>query len=135
MDLVRLFVLLAIILILQWVFLAWVFGRGLALSIFWLVLVLGIVQVIGDHWGVSPEWIVFVDFTLVTATVGYWSWASDAMPSWNTLFAVTAMIGMVAIGLVGYEQGYPDVWVARMDGLLLFVLCLATFIRAIMKGE
>ncbi|RME06458.1 MAG: hypothetical protein D6803_06410 [Anaerolineae bacterium] len=134
MTLIRLFLLLTAIVVLQWLFLSWVFGRGAALNILELVLALVIVQITAEHFGVSPEWIVFVDFTLVTTTVAYWHLRSGAA-SWNVLFSVIALIGLTGIGLVGYKQGYPDVWIAKMDGLLLFVLCLITFIRAIGTGQ
>jgi len=132
---VRLLVLLAVILVLQWFFLAWVFGKWPALGIFGLVLVLVGVVVLGDHWNLPPEWIVFVSFVLVAATVGYWSWASGSMPALQVVVSVVFLTGIIAAGLVAYEQDYPASWVARMDGLLLLGLILFSLIWTALGGK
>ncbi len=132
---IRLLALLAVILALLWAFLIWAFGKRPALSLFGLVLVFAAVQVLGSRWRLSPVWIFLVDFALITVTVGYWFQASSAMPSWNVVFSVTIMVGVVAIAAVAHELNYPDVWVARMDGLLVLVLSLISFIRAVWRGE
>lgn len=116
----RLFLLLAGVFLLTWLFLAWVFGRRWATKVFLLLGALSLLVALGEilHFGLA--WVLFIAWTLFVVVAGLS--ASREQEAWQTVLAVLALIGFGGVGILVPALGYPDKWVAIGDGLILLVV-------------
>ncbi len=116
----RLFLLLAVILALCWLFLAWVFGRRGANLIILLLGGVGLLVVPGVMLHFNPAWILFAVWTLFAVVVGLSS--ADRRPLWQTVLAILALVGLGGVGIVGSALGYSVTQIALGEGLVLLAV-------------
>ncbi|RME56337.1 hypothetical protein D6779_10755 [Candidatus Parcubacteria bacterium] len=116
----RLFLLLAGILVLTGLFLAWVFGRRGAALVFILLGGVGLLVILGEMLHFSLAWILVIAYTLFVVVVGLPM--SGNREAWQTTLAILAIIGFGGVGILIPALGYPDKWVLIGDGLILLVV-------------